>query len=108
MEKRKQKGRKKTPWELCLWGGGAAMGSYLLSLLLLAFLLMKGVIPEEKSFTFIACFCVLSALLGGWICGRSEWGALPGAMSAAVLFALLLTDPQYLIVTYWLHNIHKG
>lgn len=91
MEKRKRKGKAKAPWVLCLWGGGAAIGSYLLGMLLLTLLMMKGVVPEEKGFAFIACFCVLSALLGGWISSRSAWGPLPGALAVTALFAAVLT-----------------
>ena len=86
------KKRKKAapPWLVCLQGFGAALALYLVGILLLAAVMMKGLIPEEMGVPCIAGLCVLSGLVGGAVCARrTPWGTLPGAMAAAGLFAAL-------------------
>ncbi len=79
------------PWVVCLQGGGTALAFYLVGIFLLTAAIIQGLLPEEISFSCIAVLCVLAGLIGGAVCvHRTPWGALPGAMAGAGLFALAL------------------
>lgn len=77
------------PWQGFLMGGAACVGVYLLGLLLLSLLLVKGVLSEENRFPAVAALCVLAALCGGsvsiWRSARRAGGMAAGAVFAAVL-----------------------
>ncbi len=88
------KGRKQqaaAPWMGFLQGGLLALGVYLLGLLLLAFLMVKGTLPERSAFPVVAVLCVLAVFCGGMVAARrSPWGTLPAGLLCAVLFAVVL------------------
>ena len=86
------KGRKKLEmWQGFLAGSLLSLGIYLLGLLLLTLLVVKGALAEEGMCPAVAALCLLSALAGGALCAhRPVWGPLPSAMLCAVLFAGLL------------------
>ena len=84
------KGRKQAAvWQGFAQGGLLALGTYFLGLLVLAFLVVKGLLPESGSFIGIAVWCVISALLGGlltvWRTSIRGGGLLTGAIFAGVL-----------------------
>lgn len=86
MEKKKQ-----TPeWASYLRGILLALGVYLVSQMLVALLLVKGVLPERHSFLVVAVCCVVSALVGGLWGGKSSLGRLAGGMLVAAGFAVVL------------------
>ena len=81
------KGRKQAAvWQGFAQGGLLALGTYFLGLLVLAFLVVKGLLPESGSFIGIAVWCVISALLGGlltvWRTSIRGGGLLTGAVTA--------------------------
>ena len=68
-----------------------SLGVYLASQLLLTLLLVKGTLPEGRSFPAVAVCCVLSAFAGGMFCARrSALGTLAGGMLAAAGFTAVL------------------
>ncbi len=84
------KGRKQAAvWQGFAQGGLLALGTYFMGLLVLAFLVVKGLLPESGSFIGIAVWCVISALLGGlltvWRTSIRGGGLLTGAIFAGVL-----------------------
>lgn len=87
------KGKKQPPNGLVfLKGLFLSFGIYLLGLLLVTLLVVKGVLGEEGIFPAVAALCLLAALAGGFLCARRPvWGPLPSAMLCAVLFAGILT-----------------
>lgn len=86
MEKKKQ-----TPeWASYLRGILLALGVYLVSQMLVALLLVKGVLPESRSFLVVAVCCVVSALVGGIWSGKTSLGRLAGGVLVAAGFAVVL------------------
>ena len=86
MEKKKQK----PEWTGCLQGILVALGVYLVCQLLTALLLVKGVLPESRSFLVVAVCCAASALIGGLWGGKTSWGRLAGGVLVAAGFAVVL------------------
>ena len=86
MEKKKQ-----TPeWANALRGILLALGVYLVSQMLMALLLVKGVLPGSRSFLVVAVSCAVSALAGGLWGSKSAFGRLAGSMLVAGGFAVVL------------------
>lgn len=80
--------------QTALWKGFAqgsllALGAYLLGLMLLALLVVRGALPESGCFPAVAAWCGASALLGGllavWRTAIRGGGLVTGAVFAAVL-----------------------
>lgn len=86
------KGKKQAPNELVFFKGLAlSLGVYLLGLLIITVLVVKGALSEESMFPLTAIFCVAAALAGGFLCARHPaWGALPNAMLCAAIFVSVL------------------
>ena len=85
------KGRKKLA--VCqgfLAGGLLSLGVYLLGLLCLTLLLVKGALSEGGCFPVVAALCVLACLAGGLLTVRlTRWRA-GGALTAAAFLCVLL------------------
>lgn len=86
MEKKKQK----PEWTGFLQGILLALGVYLVCQLLTALLLVKGVLPESRSFLVVAVCCAVSALIGGLWVGKTSLGRLAGGVLVAAGFAVVL------------------
>ncbi|MBD5148590.1 MAG: hypothetical protein HDT19_07430 [Oscillibacter sp.] len=87
------KGKKKAPppWLTVLEGLGLSLGLYLLGILLVTLLAVRGTLSENGLFPAVAVVCGLSALCGGLLCGRRPFcGTLPSALLPAAVFAALL------------------
>ena len=83
--------KKLAVWQGYLAGGLLALSVYLLGLLFLALLLVKGVLSEGGRFPAVAVLCVLSALAGGVATVRLTRHRAGGVLTAAVfLFVLVL------------------
>lgn len=87
-----ENGRKQpAAWPVFGRGILLSLASYLVLLLLLTLLLVKGALGEEGAFPMIAAACVISAMAGGLLCARSgPWGTLPCAMVSVAGFAAVL------------------
>lgn len=84
------KGRKKLmPWQGFLAGSLVSLGLYLLGLLFLTLLLVKGTVSEGGSFLVVAVLCALSALAGGMLTVRLTGLRAGGALTAAIFLAVL-------------------
>ncbi len=85
------KGRKQLAvWQGFLAGSFLTLGVYLAGLLILTLLLVKGTVPEGGSFTAVAVWCGLSALVGGMATVRlTRWRA--GGVLTAVIFLSVLS-----------------
>ncbi len=86
------KGRKKLAvWQGFLAGGMLTLGVYLLGLLFLTLLLVKGALSEGGSFPMVAALCALASLAGGMLTVRLTLWRMGGVLTAAAfLFVLLL------------------
>lgn len=87
------KGKKQEAvWMVLLRGCLLSLGGYLAGLLLLAFLMVKGSIPENAAFPITAALCMLAVLLGGLSAIRkTPWSTLSsGFMYAMVFMAALI------------------
>lgn len=86
------KGRKKLAvWQGFLAGGLLTLGVYLLGLLFLTLLLVRGALSEGGSFPMVASLCALASLAGGLVTVRLTLWRAGGVLTAAVfLFVLLL------------------
>lgn len=85
------KGRKKLAvWKGFLVGGTLSLGVYLLGLLLLTLLLVRGTVPEKGSFPVIAVLCALSALAGGVTAARLTGWRAGGALTALIFLGVLV------------------
>lgn len=85
------KGRKKLAvWQGFLAGTLLSLGVYLLGLLFLTLLLVKGVLSEGGSFPMVAALCVLSALAGGLLTVRLTLWRAGGVLTAALFLSVLL------------------
>lgn len=86
------KSRKQTaPWQGFLVGSLVCLGVYLLGLLFLAMLLLKGILSEGSGFPAVAALCVLAALCGGLLAIRQSARPIGGVLTGAVFAAVLLT-----------------
>lgn len=86
------KGRKQPAvWSGFLRGGMLALGVYVLLILLVTLLLVKGILPERGQFPAVMAACALSSLAGGLLSVRgSPWGTLPSGLAAAGTFGAVL------------------
>lgn len=85
------KDKKRGEWMVFLWGVGVALGVYLAGILVLAFLLVRGVLPERMGFLSLVCFGGIASAVGGRTAVRSlPWGTMLSAMLNAVMFVLVL------------------
>ncbi len=85
------KGRKKLAvWKGFLVGGTLSLGVYMLGLLLLTLLLVRGTVPEKGSFPVIAVLCGLSALAGGIATARLTGWRAGGALTALIFLTALV------------------
>lgn len=85
------KGRKKLAvWQGFLAGGLLSLGVYLLGLLFLTLLLVRGTLSEGGSFSMVAVLCVLSTLAGGLMTVRLTRWRPGGVLTAAVFLSVLL------------------
>ncbi len=87
-----KKRKKSVPiWVVCLEGLAAALAMYVIGLMILTALVLRGAMPENFVFASIAILCAASSLLGGVISSRrTHLGVLPGAMLSAGTFAAIL------------------
>lgn len=77
-------------WQGFLAGSLLTLGVYLLGLLLLTLLLVKGALSEGWSFPAVAVLCTLSALAGGLPTVRlTRWRA-GGVLTAAIFLSVLI------------------
>lgn len=77
-------------WQGFLAGSLLTLGVYLLGLLLLTLLLVKGALSEGWSFPAVAVLCTLSALAGGVLTVRlTRWRA-GGVLTAAIFLSVLI------------------
>lgn len=90
-------------WQGFLAGSLLALGVYLLGLLFLTLLLVKGALSEGGSFPAVAVLCALSVLAGGLLSVRlTRWRA-GGVLTAAVfLSALILAGLGFWEEVTWL------
>lgn len=98
------KGRKKwAAWQSFLAGGLLSLGVYLLGLLFLALLLVKGILPEGARFPAVAVLCVLSTLAGGVLAVRLTRQRAGGVLTASMfLFVLILAGLGFWEEVAWL------
>ena len=96
------KSRKQTaPWQGVLMGSLVCLGVYLLGLLFLAMLLVKGVLSEGSGFPVVAVLCVLAALCGGLLAVRQSAQQIGGLLAGTAFAAVLLT----VVVAFWRDGI---
>ena len=80
------KGRKKPAvWQGFLAGSLLSLGVYLLGLLFLTLLLVKGTLSENGSFPMVAALCVLATLSGGLLTLQRAGGVLTAVVFLSVL-----------------------
>ena len=82
--------KKLAVWQGFLAGTLLSLGTYLLGLLCLALLLVKGALPEGGSFPMVAALCVLVALAGGILTVRLTRRRAGGVLTAALFLSVLL------------------
>ena len=79
------------PWVVFGRALALSLAIYLAGHLLLAALLVRGTVGEGAAFAVTAGLCVIASAAGAfWAAGQAGMGRLPGAMSAAALFACAL------------------
>lgn len=98
------KGRKRpAAWQGILAGSLLTLGMYLLGLLFLTLLLVKGALSEGGSFPAVAVLCALSALAGGLLTVRlTRWRAGGVLTAAAFLSTLILAGLGFWEEIAWL------
>lgn len=85
------KGRKKLAvWQGFLAGGALSLGVYLLGLLVLTLLMVRGTLSEGGSFPVVAALCVLACLAGGLLTVRLTRRRAGGVLTAAAFLVVLL------------------
>lgn len=78
-------------WTVFLRGIFLSFGLYLLSQLLLSFLLVKSILPEAACFPALASLCGLSTLMGGlYSARRSPLGTMSCSLLITAGFSALL------------------
>lgn len=82
--------KKLAVWQGLLAGVLLSLGVYLLGLLCLALLLVKGILPEGGSFPMVAVLCVLAALAGGALSVHLTRWRMGGVLTAALFLLVLL------------------
>lgn len=98
------KGRKKLAvWQGFLVGWLLTLGVYLMGLLFLTLLLVKGALSEGGSFPMVAAPCVLATLAGGLLTVRLTLWRAGGVLTAVLfLFVLLLAGLGFWEEIAWL------
>ena len=85
------KGRKKLEmWQGFLAGSLLSLGIYLLGLLLLTLLMVKGILSEGGSFPAVAVLCGLAALGGGLLTVRLTFWRSGGVLTAVIFLSMLV------------------
>lgn len=85
------KGRKKLAvWQGFLAGGLLSLGVYLLGLMFLALLMVKGTLSEGGSFSMVAALCIVAALAGGLLTVRLTLRRAGGVLTAVMFLSVLL------------------
>ena len=83
--------RKQAVWVVFLRGELIALGIYLLGIMLLALLVVKGVLPERGVYPAVAVMCLLTAMTAGLLAVRkSSLGRLSAGILSAVIFGAIL------------------
>lgn len=83
--------RKQAAWVVFLRGELVALGIYLLGIMLLALLVVKGVLPERGAYPVVAVMCLLTAMMAGLLTVRkSSLGRLGAGILSAVIFEAIL------------------
>jgi len=83
--------RKTGGWMVFLQSGATTLWLYLIGIFLLAFLLVRGVLPEKVSVGAVGGLCLISSMVGGVMAAnRSSCGKMPAAMLNAGVFAGVL------------------
>lgn len=98
------KERKQGAWLVFLRGGATALSLYLAGNLILAFVMVKGLLPEQAGFSVLTGLGFAAAAVGGVVAVRqSSWATLPTAMLNAVVIILILILIGVLIwpETFW-------
>ena len=76
-------------WKILLRGLLITLSLYLLAILLLALLMVRGIIPQSAP--VLPVICLLSSLAGSlYTVRRMSWGALPTALVSGGIFAAVL------------------
>lgn len=92
-----------TVWQGFLAGSLLTLGLYLLGLLFLTLLMVKGALSEGGSFPAVAVLCALSALAGGVLTVRLTRWRIGGVLTAAIfLSALILAGLGFWEEVTWL------
>ncbi len=85
------KGRKKLAvWQGFLAGGLLSLGVYLLGLMFLALLMVKGTLSEGGSFPMVAALCIVATLAGGLLTVRLTLRRAGGVLTAVMFLSVLL------------------
>ena len=98
------KERKQGAWLVFLRGGVTALSLYLAGHLILAFVMVKGFLPEQAGFAVLTGLGFTAAAVGGVVAVRqSSWATLPTALLNAVVIILILILVGVLIwpETFW-------
>ena len=83
--------RKQAAWLVLLQGELIALGIYLLGIMLLALLVVKGVLPERGAYPAVVVMCLLTAMTAGLLAVRkSSLGRLSAGILSAVIFGAIL------------------
>lgn len=80
------KGGKQAAWKETVRGTLIAVGAYALGAALLAFLIVKGAVPEKGAFPVLTVWCALSVLCGGGAVRKGTARPMPGALTVAGCF----------------------
>ncbi|MBR5472130.1 MAG: TIGR04086 family membrane protein [Oscillibacter sp.] len=83
--------RKQAVWVVFLRGELIALGIYLLGIMLLTLLVVKGVLPERGAYPAVAVMCLLTSMTAGLLAVRkSSLGRLSAGILSAVIFGAIL------------------
>lgn len=77
-------------WQGFLAGSLLTLGVYLLGLLLLTLLLVKGALSEKGSLPAVAVLCALSTLAGGLLTVRLTKWRIGGVLTAGIFLSALI------------------
>ena len=83
--------KQKAAWQGFLQGSLLALGLYMLGLLFLALLLVKGRLSEEAGFPIVAALCAAAVLCGGLLTIR-QTGVRAGGLTTGAVFAVVLAS----------------
>lgn len=82
-------GKKKPAWRSCLLGLALTALLYLVGILAITLLTVRGIVGEERTFLILAFLALVSVFIGSLIAGAGKAGA-GGSLLCAALFCLLL------------------